>query len=40
MCDRAAWRLLGISLAGYNALVSFAIAGAAALALARWARKP
>jgi disulfide bond formation protein DsbB len=40
MCDRAAWRLLGISLAGYNAIVSFAIAGAAALALARWARKP
>jgi disulfide bond formation protein DsbB len=40
MCDRAAWRLFGISLAGYNALISFAIAGAAALALARWARKP
>lgn len=25
-CDRAAWRLFGISLAGYNALLSLAIA--------------
>ncbi len=25
-CDRAAWRLFGLSLAGYNALLSFAIA--------------
>ena len=30
MCDRAAWRLFGLSLAGYNALISFALAGAAA----------
>ena len=26
MCDIAAWRLLGLSLAGYNALISFAAA--------------
>jgi disulfide bond formation protein DsbB len=35
MCDRAAWRLFGISMAGYNALISFALAAAAALMLAR-----
>jgi disulfide bond formation protein DsbB len=34
-CDEAQWRLLGISLAGYNALFSF---GAAAIALAMWRR--
>lgn len=28
-CDEAAWRLLGISLAGYNALISMALAGIA-----------
>jgi disulfide bond formation protein DsbB len=28
-CDEAAWRLFGISLAGYNALISFAVAAAA-----------
>ena len=39
MCDRAAWRLFGLSLAGYNALISFALAGAAALMLARSGRK-
>jgi disulfide bond formation protein DsbB len=39
MCDRAAWRLFGISLAGYNALISFALAGVAALMLARSGRK-
>ena len=33
-CDVAEWRLLGLSLAGYNALISFAVA-AAALALGR-----
>ena len=26
MCDHAAWRFFGLSLAGYNALLSFAIA--------------
>lgn len=29
-CDEAAWRLLGISLAGYNAIVSLAFASLAA----------
>jgi disulfide bond formation protein DsbB len=29
-CDRAAWRLLGLSLAGYNAIIAL---GLAALAL-------
>jgi disulfide bond formation protein DsbB len=28
-CDEAAWRLLGLSLAGYNAIISLAIAGIA-----------
>jgi disulfide bond formation protein DsbB len=28
-CDEAAWRLLGLSLAGYNVLISIAIAGVA-----------
>lgn len=28
MCDHAAWRLFGLSLAGYNALISFALAAA------------
>src|SRR6185503_19008245 len=28
-CDAAAWRLFGISLAGYNALISFALAATA-----------
>jgi len=40
MCDRAAWRLFGLSLAGYNALFSFALAGIAAAMLARSGRKP
>jgi len=35
-CDEAQWRLFGISLAGYNAMISFA---AAFLALALVARK-
>lgn len=39
MCDIAAWRLFGISLAGYNALISFGLAGAAALMLAYPQRK-
>ena len=29
-CDEAAWRLLGLSLAGYNALISLALAAIAA----------
>ena len=36
-CDEAAWRFLGISLAGYNALISVALAIVAALgAKAAW----
>jgi len=35
MCDRAAWRLFGLSLAGYNAIISL---GAAALSLILLAR--
>lgn len=34
-CDTAAWRLFGISMAGYNALISLGAAGLAALALMR-----
>jgi disulfide bond formation protein DsbB len=33
-CDEAAWRFLGLSLAGYNALISLALAGLAARGLA------
>jgi disulfide bond formation protein DsbB len=32
-CDRAAWRFLGISLAGYNALISLLMAGFAGFSL-------
>lgn len=39
MCDRAAWRLFGISLAGYNALISFGLAALAAFLLVRAGRK-
>ena len=37
-CDEAAWRFLGISLAGYNVLISLLLAAIAALGL--FARKP
>ncbi len=37
-CDQAAWRFLGISLAGYNVLISLLLAAIAALGLV--ARKP
>jgi disulfide bond formation protein DsbB len=33
-CDEAAWRFLGLSLAGYNVLISLALAATAALGLA------
>jgi disulfide bond formation protein DsbB len=33
-CDEAAWRFLGVSLAGYNVLISLALAGIAGLGLA------
>jgi len=32
-CDKAAWRLLGVSLAGYNALISLALAAIAGCGL-------
>jgi disulfide bond formation protein DsbB len=35
MCDRAAWRLFGISLAGYNAVISLGAALCGALQLVR-----
>ena len=35
LCDIAAWRLFGLSLAGYNALLSFGTAAVGALLLAR-----
>lgn len=31
-CDEAAWRMLGISMAGYNAVISLALAGLSAIA--------
>jgi disulfide bond formation protein DsbB len=34
-CDIAAWRLFGVSLAGYNALISFATAALGSWALLR-----
>jgi len=42
-CTEAAWRFLGLSLAGWNVLISLALAAFAALAAARpgWAaRRP
>jgi disulfide bond formation protein DsbB len=37
-CDEAAWRFLGLSLAGYNVLIALALAGIAAVGAARgWA---
>lgn len=40
MCDVAAWRLFGISMAGYNALISLGAAGLAALLLLQPAKAP
>ena len=37
-CEEAAWRMAGISMAGYNALISAALAGASFLVAAR--RRP
>jgi disulfide bond formation protein DsbB len=39
MCDVAAWRLFGISMAGYNALISLGSVGLAGLLL-MWAPRP
>jgi disulfide bond formation protein DsbB len=39
-CDDAAWRFLGLSLAGYNALISLALAFVAGwAALTEWRRR-
>jgi disulfide bond formation protein DsbB len=35
MCDRAAWRLFGISMAGYNAIISLSAAALGSFLLAR-----
>lgn len=40
MCDRAAWRLFGLSLAGYNAIVSLSAAAAGLILAARPGRTP
>jgi disulfide bond formation protein DsbB len=40
MCDRAAWRLFGLSLAGYNAILSLALAAAGLTLVARSRRSP
>jgi len=39
-CDKAAWRLFGVSLAGYNALLSFALAATGFVLVARSGRNP
>jgi disulfide bond formation protein DsbB len=39
-CDEAAWRLLGISLAGYNVLISLALAAIATLGLRAQTTEP
>lgn len=35
LCDHAAWRLFGLSLAGYNALISLGVAAAGLILVAR-----
>jgi disulfide bond formation protein DsbB len=39
-CDEVQWRFLGISLAGYNVLISLAMAALAVWGIARLARRP
>jgi len=39
MCDHAAWRMVGISMAGYNAIISLGAAALALTALTRRAEK-
>ena len=40
-CDEAAWRFLGLSLAGYNVLISLALAAVAAFgAVTAWRQRP
>jgi disulfide bond formation protein DsbB len=38
-CDEAAWRFLGLSLAGYNVLISLAMAAIALFGFVRSAKK-
>ncbi len=38
-CDEVQWRFLGLSLAGYNVLISLAMAALAALGIAKTARR-
>ena len=38
-CDQAAWRMFGISMAGYNALISAVLAGLSALFAYRAGRR-
>ncbi len=38
-CDEPAWALFGVSMAGYNAVVSAVLAGASALAVSRMKRR-
>src|SRR5271163_1297079 len=40
MCDHAAWRLFGLSLAGYNAILSFALAAWGLTIVAQNRRSP
>jgi disulfide bond formation protein DsbB len=40
MCDHAAWRLFGLSLAGYNAILSLALAAIGFMFVARNGRRP
>ncbi|HTW36741.1 MAG TPA: disulfide bond formation protein B [Rhizomicrobium sp.] len=40
MCDHAQWRLFGLSLAGYNAILSFALAATGLTLAARNRRSP
>jgi len=40
MCDHAAWRLFGLSLAGYNAVISFALAAAGLILVVGKKRRP
>jgi disulfide bond formation protein DsbB len=39
-CDEAAWRFLGLSLAGYNVLISLALAAVAAWGALTGLRQP
>ena len=39
-CDEAAWRFLGISLAGYDVIISLILAAAAAFGFKRTLARP